>query len=194
MLRISRLAPPVLAALLAMSCVDLQPDPAPPTRWLSLGSATMRAQVELPPPVEPRLFLARVVAAESIGDRLIRRRSEFEVAYDDYSRWIDPPERAVERALEDELFRRRGFQRAPFDGPRQLEVEVVRFEESIAPRRESVVAILARLTDADGATLVDRLVEARSPVDGDDPALVARAMSVSLDSVVMELSDLIATK
>ncbi len=112
-----------LAAVLAAfvpSCIDLKPKEAPVVRWLSVAVADEAQGPELTPPVEPLLRLERVIASDAITRQLMTRTSAFEVTYADLSRWAEPPVQAVQRALEEELYRRRGFERATGSAPRSL--------------------------------------------------------------------------
>jgi ABC-type uncharacterized transport system auxiliary subunit len=100
----------------------------------------------------------------------------------------------VARALEEELYRRRGF-RTWGDGPlRTLVVRLEAFEVALRPRREAVVRISVQVRGEENVMVVDRPVEARTPLDSEDPAVAAQGMTASLLSVVQELSDLLATK
>jgi len=182
-------------AALSASCIDMKPQVAPVVRWISVSDVGGADTTTMSPPKQPRLMLGRISSSDAITDVFITRTSAFEITYADLTRWVEPPDQAVRRALEEELFRRRGFERASAGSYRTLEVEVVAFEESLQPRREAVVAIIAHVVDRDsGATVVDRRIEGRAPVDGDDPALVARGISIALESVVTELSDLMAVR
>ncbi len=192
-----RLAPLVILALAALSssCIDLKPKVAPVVRWISVHDVGGEGSTPMSAPASPRLQVGRVASAEALNDHLITRMSPFEISYAVLTRWIEPPDQAVRRALEEELFRRRGFVRASTGSYRRLEVEVVAFEESLQPRREAVVTIIAEVVDVEsGDTIVDRRIEGRSPIDGDDPALIAHGMSIALESVVTELSDLMAVR
>lgn len=184
-----RLLAPILAAALA-GCLDLKPAPAPPVRWLSLVGATTTRPGDMPPPVEPGLDLGVVRAAGGVGDVHLRRVSEVEVEQVELVRWVERPEITVERTLEDELYRRRGFRRG---GTRRLDVEVLAFEESLAPRHRAVVVLEVLLTDGD-EVLLDRRIEGSQPISGADPALVARALGQALEGAVTELSDLLALR
>ncbi|MEM6674090.1 MAG: ABC-type transport auxiliary lipoprotein family protein [Planctomycetota bacterium] len=179
-----------LAAVTA-ACIDLEPDPAPAIRWLSLDARADAEPSELPPPAEPALVLARVTVAESIPDRLVRRISPVEVAYDDLARWNEPLDDALRRALEDELYRRRGFVRRGASSGRTLEVELVTFE--LAAGQASVAAI-ARLTDFDGVTVFDRRFETAAVVDGSDAGVIAEGLTDGLRDVVVEIADLAALR
>ncbi|MEM7515460.1 MAG: ABC-type transport auxiliary lipoprotein family protein [Planctomycetota bacterium] len=191
-------AAPLLGALLCLlapACIDLEPKEGPQIRWIRLGDLEPARRSELAAPEQPRLQLERVEASDGLTDQLKTRRTEFEVTYEELVRWTEPPQDVVQRALEAELFRSRGFERATTPPRRRLRVTVLAFEETLVPRHEGIVRLSVRLVDPSRDTiLLDRVLEGREPIDGDDAALVAEALTVALRSVVTELSDLVATR
>lgn len=184
---------PAVAALAALSaCVDLKPAPAPPIRWLTLAEPADERAADSAPPVVAELSVAGLRASDAIGESLVRRQTDFELAYDEGARWVEPPEQMVERALHHELFRRRGF-RASSRAARHLEVELLSFEESLAPRRQAVVSLTIKLSER-GAVILDQRVRAVQPVDSGDPAEVASALTAALDDAVTRVADVLAAR
>lgn len=188
-------APRILSACLLgalASCVDLKPAPAPPVRWLSLADTASSPASELGAPVVAGLRLGAVTASSAVRDTLVRRSSEVEVAYDDYARWIEPPEDMVERALQDELYRRRGFDPSA-EHWRKLDVRLVAFEETRVPRHRALVVLEIQLAE-EGRILLDRRIEGDEPLEDGDPAVVAAALTAAVQEAITELSDLLAAR
>ncbi len=183
----------MLLALTTVSCLDLKPEAAPPVRWFSIPTAAPEPAGELVSPADPRLRLGALRVVDSIGDRLIRRVSAYEVTYDDLARWSEPPQGFLERALDSALFRTRLFTEDPA-ADRRLDVELVRFEERLVPRRVGAVAIQVMLTNRAGDALFRRRIEAVEPISGEDPALVAEALAEALHRVVAELVELLSVQ
>lgn len=178
----------LLAALLASSCLDLKPAPPPPVRYLTVP-AVGGSGVGAPEPEDPRLRLSPVLASAALGDRLVQRISDYEVRFVDSIRFADAPDVLVRRALSAELYQRGGF--VPSDvAPRSLEVELVAFEEVLGPRHEARIALVVRVVGGAGAAAEERRIEARSPIEGSDAALVAEALALALESAAAEAADL----
>lgn len=187
-----------LTALVSPGCLSLTPDAPPPVRWLSIMPAasrpgTSQAGVTTPEPNVPRLRLGAVTASDAITDQYVRRISAVELEYADFVRWAESPAVVVERVLEDELFQRQGFT-LDTRAERRLDVEVIAFEEQQIPRRQGHVAMVVKLVGADGQALVNRRFEATLPVDGEDPALVAEALTEGIQRVAREVGELLALK
>lgn len=182
------------ALVVLPGCLDLKPDAAPLVRWLTVGEFDSTSPEAPGAPAVSALRLGRIHSSDGINDRLMRRQSPFEVVYDDQVRWIEPPALALQRGVEEELFRRRGFVRDE-RAARRLDVELLGFEERIAPRHEAVVSAAFRLSDESGTTLLDRRLESRQPIAGDkDPADVAEALSKAMSSVVAEMADFLSER
>ena len=187
-----------MALALSPACLNLTPEPAPPTRWLSPMPApskpgTSGTGTKTPQPKVPSLRLGAVTASDAITDQLIQRISEVELTYLTNARWAESPAVVVQRMLEDELFQRCGFV-SDAGAERRLDIQVIQFEEHLEPRREGRVALIAKLVDGDGKALMHRRFQASLPTGGEDPALVAEALTKGLQSVVQEISELLALK
>lgn len=178
-------------ALTALSaCVDLKPAPAPPIRWLSLSEPARGPVVDAAAPGGAELAVSSLRASDAIRESLVRRRTGVEIDYDEGARWVEPPERMVERALRHELFRRRGL-RSSARASRRLEVELISFEESMVPRRRAVVGLSIRLTE-DGSVVLDRRIDAARPLRSGDAAVVAAGLTEATDDAVSQVADLLA--
>lgn len=188
----------VPAALLILfslpACLDLKPAPAPVVRWITVYDGPERRAGELAPPKTPALRLDRMTGSDAIGSPLMRRRSNYELQFDEQVRWIEPPVDLVRRSLENELFRRRGFERTS-GAAYFLHVELTAFEETFVPRHEAFVSFVVQyFQDGEESVLLEKIIEGRSAITDGDPALVAKAMSAALQSAVTELSDLLSVQ
>jgi ABC-type uncharacterized transport system auxiliary subunit len=135
-----------------------------------------------------QVWLRRVTAASHLHELMARRTSAVEIGFNDLERWTSPPADFVERALAVELFEALGMERSESARSPRLDVEVLAFEERMAPRHVATVALAVSLLDGRELSLLERTFTADSPVDSpsdnNDPAAVARAMGVALDQAV----------
>jgi ABC-type uncharacterized transport system auxiliary subunit len=136
-----------------------------------------------------QVWLRRVTAASHLHELMARRTSDVEIGFNDLERWTSPPANFVERALAVELFETLGMERSESARSPRLDVEVLAFEERMAPRRVATVALAVSLLDGRELSILERTFSAESPVDssaGDssEPAVVARAMGIALDEAV----------
>ncbi len=137
----------------------------------------------------PLLRVRRVTAAAHLRERIVWRRSEVEFGFHELRRWTQPPAQLVERWLARELFERRDLRRALAGPHPTLEVEVQAFDEVLDPERAARVQLLARLTDARGVSLHERTYAVERPLEGRDPAAIARAMGTALDAALRRIGD-----
>jgi len=73
-----------------------------------------------------------------------------------------------------------------------LDLELVSFDEVLAPTHEAAVQILAALRAADQTAIFERAFSARRPIADDDPAAAARALGAALDDVVEQIASQVA--
>ena len=150
--------------------------PEPPTG----GEAARAPAARAASPV----WLRRVTAASHLHELMARRTSDVEIGFNDLERWTSPPASFVERALAVELFEALGVERSESARSPRLDVEVLAFEERMAPRHVATVALAVSLLDGRELSILERTFGADSPVDSNDPAAVARAMGIALDQAV----------
>lgn len=186
------------AALLILfslpACLDLKPAPAPVVRWITVFDGPQRRAGELASPKTPALRFDRMTGSGAIGETLMRRRSDYELQFDEQVRWVESPVDLVRRSLENELFRRRGFERAS-GGANYLHVELTAFEETFVPRHEALVSFVVQyFQENEESVQLEKTIEGRSAITDADPAQVAKAMSKALQSAVTELSDLLSVQ
>lgn len=133
------------------------------------------------------LRLRRFYAAPYLRERIVWRASDVEYGFYEERRWTEPPTAYVERAFGHELFVRRGLRHGGIGDAAACDVELLAFDEVLAPAHEAVVSVVVRLAAPDRTELLERLVTARRPVAGTgDPGAVAHAMGEALDAAVAE--------
>jgi ABC-type uncharacterized transport system auxiliary subunit len=140
------------------------------------------------------LRLRPVRASSLLEARIVWRSSAVEVGYYEQERWTDPPATYVERALERELFQRRGWLRTEEpSAPWSLDIDVRSFEEVLLP--EHAVRIVLSVTledDAQRARLL-REVEVVRAVGEDGLEPMAKAMGGALVDAAARVGDLVAS-
>jgi ABC-type uncharacterized transport system auxiliary subunit len=67
-------------------------------------------------------------------------------------------------------------------------VEVLAFDEMLAPAHAATVSLAASLRDGDGGRLLDRTFTADAPIADDDPATMAKAMGRALDEATVAVA------
>jgi ABC-type uncharacterized transport system auxiliary subunit len=149
------------------------------------------------------LRLGRIEPAAHVEERIAYRVSDTELAYYDDRRWTEPPEEFVRRALEEELFERRGFQRVISGAAPTLDVEVLSFEERREGHPSARLTLAVTLRD-DRRALLDRTISVDVAIargagsgKGDDadvgPAL-AEAMAGALASATRQVADQVSSQ
>lgn len=121
----------------------------------------------------PGLQLGRITGATHLEERVVRRDSAHEVAYYREIRWIEAPERFLERLLSHVLFEERGLRHRVGGAGPTLDVRLVAFDEiQAAPRRARAQAV-AVLKDG-GRVIWEETLTVEAPVlaqKGGDPVL-----------------------
>lgn len=149
------------------------------------------------PPAAPALALrlGQVDAASHVEERFAYRVEPSELSYYEDRRWTEPPERYLRRALERELFQRRGIRRVVSGPGSTLDIELTSFEELRTPPARVRLALSFSLHD-DRQSQLERHVAVERPLPaGPSPASardVAAAMSLALASAVQSVSDQVA--
>jgi len=140
------------------------------------------------------LRLGRVEPAAYIEERIAYRVSATELAYYEDRRWTEPPEQFVRRALESELFERRGFRRVVSGVAPTLDVEVLSFEEVRPGAPRARLSLLITLRD-DRRALFERTISVDTPLGaGSDPGpALAEAMAAALGDVTRRVAEQVGT-
>jgi cholesterol transport system auxiliary component len=139
------------------------------------------------------LRLGHVGSASHLEERMSYRLDPAEVGYYDDRRWTEPPESYLRRALERELFERRGIRRVLSGSGMTLDVELTAFEELKGTKPSVRVALHVTLHDEERAAFERSLVRVQPlPEGGDDPRRIAQALGQALSEAVSEVSDEVA--
>ena len=152
------------------------------------------AQTSLPPTAAPPLALrlGQVDAAANVEQRFAYRLEPEELSYYEERRWTEPPERYLRRALERELFQRRGIRRTVSGPGSTLDVELTAFEELHGPPARVRLALSFSLHD-DRQSQLERhvLVERPLPAStrGASSREVTAALALALTAAVLDVSD-----
>ena len=185
----------LLAALLLAGC--LFRDAAAPRFYRPASSTLDGGDGADPPP--PRGMTPATVRLEPVTgtpflrERIAWRSSTVEYGLYEQQRWSETPPRYVQRALENALRATPALRLTDaFDAP-VLRVDVVAFDEVLAPQHLARVALVVSLRDRERTRLVDRTFAAEAPVTGNDGAGTATAMGAALDRAVGEVAAAVAT-
>jgi cholesterol transport system auxiliary component len=132
------------------------------------------------------LRLGRIEASEHLRERIAFRLSEHEVGYHEGLRWTEQPESYFRRALGRQLFENGRFEHVVAGVAPTLEAELVAFEDL---RERNAVRVEARVLVHDGRRVfLERSQRVEEPRDGDEPAVVAAALSRALQKCVAQIT------
>lgn len=109
------------------------------------------------------LRLGRVSAGSYIAEKIVYRESNFELGVYDDRLWTEKPESYLRRALTRVLFEEEGLQSVVSGSGPTLDVELLNFEEVIAPQHLALVRITFSLHD-DRLTMLQRTVAIERPI------------------------------
>jgi ABC-type uncharacterized transport system auxiliary subunit len=161
-------------------------------RFFRPGSAILDAADDDLEPVAAAGIPIRLRGVRSgpfLRECIVWRVSEVEYGLYAQRRWTDLPAHYVERALRTRLRETPGLRLT--DDPRAatLHVDVVAFDEVIAPTHAADVALAVLLEDRERGRLLARTMSARVGIADGDSASMATAMGQALDEVVTEVAD-----
>ena len=181
----------VAAALLCAGCLFHD---APPPRYFAppLGLSSGEDPPAAAAPATVSIRLRGVRAAGYLGEQIAWRVSDVERGLYEQRRWTEFPSRYVDRAMKQALDRIPGMRRVESGHVPTLDLELVAFDDVLAPTHEAAVEIIAALRDAEQAAIFERSFVARRAVADADPGSVARAMGAALDEVVTEIATQVA--
>jgi ABC-type uncharacterized transport system auxiliary subunit len=190
MCRPNRIAHAISIALLALfaSCLS-GPDEIKFTRYFKpviAGSDTN------PPRANPNrapIFLRSVTLAGHLRDQIAWNKDGIEFgAYEDL-RWVESPQRLVERTLSDAVFGARGVPNARRD--EAIDVEVTAFEHVLAAPSFARVELSVGIVSDSARD--SRTFRCDAPCADDSPEALAHAMGAALGAAVATAADWIAT-
>lgn len=182
----------IAVAFLAAGCVFRN---APDTRFFRPESAALDSSAEAPSVGEGVLLrLRRVQGTPLLRERIVWRASSVEYGLYDQRRWSELPARYVERALEGALRATPGIRLTGEPSAAVLRVEVVAFDEVLAPARLATVSLAIKLVDTEQLRLIDRTFTAEAPIANETPAATAAAMGKALDEAVAAVAGAVAER
>jgi len=147
----------------------------------SAGPATSAPSAGAP------IHLRSVRSAPFLRERIVWRSSPVEYGLYEQRRWFELPSRYVRRALTTALANTPGLR--PDDDPKaaRLDVEILAFDEVLAPAHQASVTLAVRLRDGTEERL-DHLYSAQAPIASTDGAAMAEAMGKALDEAVQQVA------
>ncbi len=181
----------LLVGLLVLGgCLLRTPDPP---RFFRPGSAALEAAAEDqadPPAAGGIAIRLRGVRSEPfLRERIVWRASEVEYGLYEQRRWIDLPAHYVEQALGRRLRETPGLRLTNDPQAVALHVDVLAFDDVLAPTHEANVTLAVTLEDRAHGRLLMRTLDARAGIENDDPASMAKAMGQALDDAVAQVAD-----
>ena len=182
----------IAVAFLASGCVFRN---APEPRFFRPESAALDSSAEAPSVGEGvPLRLRRVQGTPLLRERIVWRASSVEYGLYDQRRWTELPASYVERALEGALRATPGIRLTGEPSAAVLRVEVVAFDEVLAPARVAAVSLEVELVDSEQLRLIDRTFSAEAPIANERPAATAVAMGKALDEAVAAVAGAVREK
>lgn len=160
-------------------------------RFYTLDQAAPLARTKGEAP-NAELRLGRVTAGACGSELMMVRQSPFEVRFDEERRWTERPEVSLRRALSRVLFEELGLRSVVRGGGAVLEVELLEFEEVLAPSHVGRVTVTWSLSDervvsAQRTLRVERPI-ATSAVEGDAVAeAIGAAMREAVETMAREV-------
>ncbi|MDA0947028.1 MAG: ABC-type transport auxiliary lipoprotein family protein [Planctomycetota bacterium] len=155
--------------------------------WLDLALEPLHEPVALREGASPvRLEWEPVEVL--LSDRLVVRRGRHQVEFDDGARWIESPTAVVARALEDELYGRRGLAASTAPGTLRVSCSLQRFELDLQDQPQARVRIRATVTRGDASRAVIVAGADAAPAPGGSPADAAAALSEALTAAIDSLA------
>ena len=181
----------LLVGLLVLGgCLLRTPDPP---RFFRPDSAALEAAAEDqadPPAAGGIAIRLRGVRSEPfLRERIVWRVSEVEYGLYEQRRWIDLPAHYVEQALGRRLRETPGLRLTNDPQAVALHVDVLAFDDVLAPTHEANVTLAVTLEDRARGRLLMRTLNARAGIENDDPSSMAKAMGQALDDAVAQVAD-----
>lgn len=136
--------------------------------------------------------LHTVRSAPFLRERIVWRASPVEYGLYEQRRWFELPSRYVRRALVTTLLGTPGLRLGDDTSAPRLDVEILAFDEVLAPTHEASVALAITLRDGT-QTRLDRTYAAQVAIEAGDGAAMAQAMGQALDEVVRKIAQAVAT-
>ena len=149
--------------------------------------------VEPSAPGELELKLGTVNSAAYIKDDIIFRDSTYEIRYYAETRWTENPEVYVRRALVQALFARHGLRQIVYGRGTTLDVDVLAFEEVLAPRHVARVVLAYSMVD-DRIVRSARSILVERPIANVPKDMAPSAMVEALSAALADAADAVANR
>lgn len=175
-------------AALATGCALTRKTPPVDIRYFSPEPALPAARAPALTAAPVPLRLGRVDRADVLGHRIVQRTSVVELALYETRRWTERPDAYVRRALLHALFDERPLAETRARSAPTLEVEVLAFEEVLAPRHVGRVQLRFVLHDH-RAVLVSGQIAADAPVSGEGFDAVVLAIAAANRDATAQIAD-----
>ncbi len=142
-------------------------------------------------PHGPELRLGRIESWSHLRERLVTRDASHELFFHEARRWTERPEIYLRAALARTLFDERGLTESLGGHALTLDVQLVAFEELLAPH---VARMQARMVlRNESVALLEESIVVEQPVatnpDGDEARSVADALSLALHTGAARIGD-----
>jgi len=165
-------------------------------RFYRPGSAALDGASERPAPSAASagapIHLHSVRSAPFLRERIVWRSSPVEYGLYEQRRWFELPSRYVRCALTTALASTPGLRLDDDPKAARLDVEILAFDEVLAPAHQASVTLAVILRDGTEERL-DRLYSAQAPIASTDGAAMAEAMGKALDEAVQQVAQAAAT-
>jgi len=133
--------------------------------------------------------LREVRSEPYLRERIVWRVSAVEYGLYEQRRWLDLPAHYVDRALAARLRETPGLRLTNALDAAALRVDVLAFDDVLAPKHEADVSLAVALEDRARGPMFRRTFDARAGVENDDPVSLAKAMGRALDDAVAEVAE-----
>lgn len=140
-----------------------------------------------------QLRLGPVRSASHLDERICYRKNSAELGFYSDRRWTEIPEEYMRRALERELFERRGVQRVVVGEAPTLDVEVTAFEELRSSPTQARLALRLSLRN-EGLALLEDSLEIVQPVESDARTDAEQALAMAFAATVAEAAQTVAAR
>ncbi len=131
--------------------------------------------------------LGSVESAPFLRERIVWRASDVEYGLYEQRRWFELPTRYVRRAVAAALETTPGLRLDESTSAARLDVELLAFDEILAPKHEAHVDIEATLHDG-AQKRFERTFSARVAIATGEGAAMAASMGKALDEVVQKIA------
>jgi ABC-type uncharacterized transport system auxiliary subunit len=174
-----------------VGCALLSKSDAFVARYFTPEVATSPAEPSAPGELE--LKLGTVNSAAYIKDDIVYRDSNYEVRYYEETRWTENPEVYVRRALVQALFARHGLRQIVYGRGTTLDVDVLAFEEVLAPRHVGRVVLAYSMVD-DRIVRAARSIMVERPIANVPKDMAASAMVEALSAALADAAAAVADR